>query len=199
MKKLMAIIVIAAALITVSCKKETVKLAGTKWKSSVSIVDGFHGEYLMTFVSDSTGMMDESVMEGDEVDVEKKALDAYLRLKDDLELFSAKYMSVSSLSDIDFSALLGEVVDLADKHHITMPGRFTMLVRSFLTIEGVMEQLCPELDLFDIISNKLMDRMKKSFSLEKEILNLGEGVLDVGKKVTRIPQLVAEFCPMACL
>lgn len=70
MKKLMAIIVIAAALITVSCKKETVKLAGTKWEASVSVEDGFHGEYLMTFVSDSTGMMDESVMEGDEVDVE---------------------------------------------------------------------------------------------------------------------------------
>ena len=70
MKKLMAIIVIAAALITVSCKKETVKLAGTKWEASVSVVDGFHGEYLMTFVSDSTGMMDESVMEGDEVDAE---------------------------------------------------------------------------------------------------------------------------------
>lgn len=70
MKKLMAIIVIAAALITVSCKKETVKLAGTKWEASVSVVDGFHGEYLMTFVSDSTGMLDESVMEGDEVDVE---------------------------------------------------------------------------------------------------------------------------------
>lgn len=70
MKKLMAIIVIAAALITVSCKKETVKLACTKWEASVSVVDGFHGEYLMTFVSDSTGMLDESVMEGDEVDVE---------------------------------------------------------------------------------------------------------------------------------
>lgn len=70
MKKIMAIIVIAAALITVSCKKETVKLAGTKWEASVSVVDGFHGEYLMTFVSDSTGMLDESVMEGDEVDVE---------------------------------------------------------------------------------------------------------------------------------
>lgn len=114
------------------------------------------------------------------------------KLKDDLELFSAKYMNVSSLSDIDFSALLGEVCDLADRHHITMPGRFTMLVRSFLTIEGVMEQLCPELDLFEVISNKLMDRMKKSFSLEKEIMNLGQGVLDVGKKVSRIPQLIAD-------
>ena len=114
------------------------------------------------------------------------------KLKDDLELFSAKYMNVSSLSDIDFSALLGEVCDLADRHHITMPGRFTMLVRSFLTIEGVMEQLCPELDLFEVISDKLMDRMKKSFSLEKEIMNLGQGVLDVGKKVSRIPQLIAD-------
>ena len=114
------------------------------------------------------------------------------KLKDDLELFSAKYMNVSSLSDIDFSALLGEVCDLADQHHIMMPGRFTMLVRSFLTIEGVMEQLCPELDLFEVISGKLMDRMKKSFSLEKEIKNLGAGVLDVGKKVSRIPQLFAD-------
>jgi ubiquinone biosynthesis protein len=114
------------------------------------------------------------------------------KLKEDLEYFSAKYMNVSSLNDIDFSALLGEVVDLADKHHIVMPGRFTMLVRSFLTIEGVMEQLCPELNMFDVISNKLMDRMKKSFSLKKEILSLGEGVLDVGKKVSRIPQLIAD-------
>ena len=114
------------------------------------------------------------------------------KLKDDLELFCAKYMNVSTLSDIDFSGLLGEVCDLADKHHIVMPGRFTMLVRSFLTIEGVMEQLCPELDLFDVISNKLMDRMKKSFSLEKEIKDLGAGVLDVGKKVSRIPQMIAD-------
>lgn len=114
------------------------------------------------------------------------------KLKEDLEAFSAKYMNVSSLSDIDFSALLGEVCDLADKHHIVMPGRFTMLVRSFLTIEGVMEQLCPELNLFDIISEKLMDRMKKSFSLEQEIMSLGQGVLDVGKKVSKIPQLAAE-------
>ena len=114
------------------------------------------------------------------------------KLKEDLEFFSAKYMNVSSLNDIDFSALLGEVCDLADKHHIVMPGRFTMLVRSFLTIEGVMEQLCPELNLFEVISDKLMDRVKKSFSLEKEILSLGQGLLDTGKKVSRIPQLIAD-------
>ena len=114
------------------------------------------------------------------------------KLKDDLEAMSSKYMNVSSLNDIDFSALLGEVCDLADKHHIVLPGRYTMLVRSFLTIEGVMEQLCPELDLFELISDKLMDRVKRSFSLEQEILSLGKGALDVGKKVSRIPQMAAD-------
>ncbi|MBQ1312505.1 MAG: AarF/ABC1/UbiB kinase family protein [Blautia sp.] len=114
------------------------------------------------------------------------------KLKEDLEALYSKYMNVNSLNDIDFSGLLGEVCDLADKHHIILPGRYTMLVRSFLTIEGVMEQLCPELNLFEVISDKLMDRMKKSFSLEKEILSLGQGVLDVGKKVSRIPQLIAD-------
>ena len=114
------------------------------------------------------------------------------KLKEDLESFSAKYMNVTSLNEIDFSAVLGEVCDLADRHHIEMPGRFTMLVRSFLTIEGVMEQLCPELNLFEPISDKLMERVKKSFSVEKEILNLGKGVLDTGKKVSRIPQLIAD-------
>ena len=114
------------------------------------------------------------------------------KLKDDLERLSAKYMNVSSLSDIDFSSLLGEVVDLADKHHIVLPGRYTMLVRSFLAIEGVLEQLCPELNLFDVISDKLMDRMKKSFNLEQEVLSLGRGLLDVSSKVSRIPQLIAD-------
>ena len=114
------------------------------------------------------------------------------KLKEDLELLSNKYMNVSSLNDIDFSALLGEVCDLADKHHVVLPGRYTMLVRSFLTIEGVMEQLCPELNLFEVISDKLMERMKKSFSLEKEIMSLGQGALDVGKKVSRIPQMIAD-------
>ena len=114
------------------------------------------------------------------------------RLKEDLEAFCSRYMNVTSLNDIDFSAVLNEVGALAEKHHVSLPGQFTMLARSFLTTEGVIEQLCPELNLFQQISDKLMDRAKKSFSLEKEIVSLGKGVLDVSKKVSRIPQMIAD-------
>ena len=114
------------------------------------------------------------------------------KLKEDLEAFSSRYMNISSLNDIDFSEDLNEVGALAERHHVSLPGQYTMLARSFLTIEGVMEQLCPELNLFQQISDKMMERAKKSFSLEKEIKSLGRGVLDVSKKVSRIPQMIAD-------
>ena len=114
------------------------------------------------------------------------------RLKDALSQFSTRYMNVSSLGDIDFSSMLRDVVKLAEEHHIIIPGRFTMLVRSFLTIEGVLEQLCPELNLFKITSDKLLERKKKSFNLEKEIMKLGSGFMNVGRKVTQLPQMLAE-------
>ena len=114
------------------------------------------------------------------------------KLKEDLEAFSTKYMNVTSLNDIDFSSVLAEVCELSEKHHVEMPGRYTMLARSFLTIEGVMEHLCPNLNLFELVSNKLVERVKKSFALEKEIVALGRGVLDTGKKVSRLPKLAAD-------
>jgi len=114
------------------------------------------------------------------------------KLKDDLEAFCTKYMNVTSLNDIDFSAVLTEVCELAERHQIEMPGRYTMLARSFLTIEGVMEHLCPGLNLFELVSNKLVERVKRSFVLEKEIVALGRGVLDAGKKASRLPKLAAD-------
>ena len=69
----------------------------------------------------------------------------------DLVMFD-KYMNVTNLAELDLSTLLEEVTDLADKHHISLPGKYTMLVRSIATIEGVIEQLCPELNLFQLIT-----------------------------------------------
>ncbi len=76
MKKLLALFLVSAALLTVSCKKEntviaenTVKLAGTSWKSTLS-VGGFNAQYLMVFINDSIGRMDMSIVEGGLPDTE---------------------------------------------------------------------------------------------------------------------------------
>ena len=109
------------------------------------------------------------------------------RLIEDLDTFMDQYVNVTSINDLDISMLFEEICALADKHCVKMPGRFTMLVRSLATIEGVIEQLCPELNLFEIISGKLMNRAKENFDLEQEILSLGKDALEISKKAARIP------------
>ena len=114
------------------------------------------------------------------------------RLMEDLDVFLDRYCSVTSINDLDVSVLFDEICTLAAKHHVKMPGRFTMLVRSLGTIEGVIEQFCPELNLFEILSGKMMNRAKESFNLEQEIAAVGKDVLEIGKKASRIPALASD-------
>ncbi|MBR5344254.1 MAG: hypothetical protein IK127_00315 [Clostridia bacterium] len=111
------------------------------------------------------------------------------KLMADADTMFDKYMNVTSLDDLDLTTLLEEVTDLADKHHISLPGKFTMLVRSIATIEGVIEQLCPTLNLFTMISDKLMDRAKKNFDLQQELTAVGKDALALGKKVSKMPAM----------
>ena len=114
------------------------------------------------------------------------------RLMEDLDVFLDRYCSVTSISDLDVSVLFDEICNLAAKHHVKMPGKFTMLVRSLGTIEGVIEQFCPELNLFEILSGKMMDRAKKSFDLEQEIASIGKDALEISKKAAKIPALTSD-------
>ncbi len=115
------------------------------------------------------------------------------KLMEDIDVFYGKYMNVTALSDIDMADLLEEVTEVANKNHVSMPGKFTMLVRSVASIEGVIEQLCPDLNLFKIISDKMMERAKKSFDLSKSMVTAGKDALEMGKKTARIPILASDL------
>ena len=114
------------------------------------------------------------------------------KLLEDVEVIFGKYMNVTSINDLDLGAVLEEVIDLCTKHYITLPGKYTMLVRSIATFEGVIEQLCPDLNLFELVSGKLMDRAKKNLDVSKELLSAGKDALDIGKKAVRLPLLASD-------
>ena len=111
------------------------------------------------------------------------------KLMEDADMMFDKYMNVTNLQELDLSSLLDEVMTLAEKHHISLPGKYTMLVRSIATIEGVIEQLCPELNLFQQITDRLMERVKQNIDVEQKLLAAGKDALDVGKKVSKMPAL----------
>ena len=114
------------------------------------------------------------------------------KLAQDVELFLTRFGTGANLSEMDVSGLLNDVIDLAGKHHIKLPGTYTMLARSIIALEGVLEQLCPNINLIDILSDKLADRIKKSLDIKQTLLDAGKGLLGVGKKALELPGLAAE-------
>ncbi|MBQ6570289.1 MAG: AarF/ABC1/UbiB kinase family protein [Clostridia bacterium] len=110
----------------------------------------------------------------------------------DAEVFIKKYMSAKSVSDINMIEAINEVMAIAAKNHVSMPGRFTILARSVTTIEGVIEQLCPELNIFGLIYTKLKKRMKQNFSLKRTAFEKSRDIIEAGKKTVKIPVLASE-------
>lgn len=114
------------------------------------------------------------------------------KLVEDAEAFLNRYSGTKGVSDINMSDLIDEITELASKHHITMPGQFTMLGRSLLAIEGVIEQLCPDLDLFKLLSDKMIERKKQEFDIKQVLLNAGKDLLGTGKKISKMPGLASD-------
>ena len=114
------------------------------------------------------------------------------KMTKDVEVFLMRFKGVTSVAEVNVSAVFSDILDLASKHHIQMPGMFTMFARAIIAIEGVIEQLCPELNLIDLLSKKLADRVKKKFDLKKTLTDAGKSLLNTTKKITELPGLTAE-------
>lgn len=112
------------------------------------------------------------------------------RLIEDIDSMLGRYVSVKSLSEMDIGKLMTDLTNLLSEHHIAMPGEYTMLVRSLVTMEGVIEALSPELNLFDFLSRKMTERMRESFDAQAKVAELIETLGSVGTRTVRIPMMI---------
>ncbi len=120
------------------------------------------------------------------------ALTDRAKLTQDADAFIKEYQSVKSVSDVNVIEVFDEVLGLAAKNHVSMPGRFTLLARSLTTLEGVIEQLCPELNILVLLYAKMKEQSRNNFSIRGEIAEKGKELIDAGKKTARIPVLASE-------
>jgi len=58
-----------------------------------------------------------------------------------------------------------ECLGLANSHGISMPEGVTMLTRGMLTIQGVLASLAPELNLVQIMANRMLGEAARDFDL----------------------------------
>jgi ubiquinone biosynthesis protein len=71
------------------------------------------------------------------------------QLKDDLAALFQSYLG-RRIEDVDSTLLLQELLTLALKHKIRVPPEYTLLGRASATIEGIVRQFDPDLDIAKI-------------------------------------------------
>ena len=114
------------------------------------------------------------------------------RLMEDLESISSRYMSATNLNDIDVGKLMTELTDLLNEHHIVVSPEYTMMVRSLVTMEGVLEMFCPELDLFGFLQEKLLARAKESFDVKEQLASSIEALAATAARTVKLPGLATD-------
>lgn len=70
-------------------------------------------------------------------------------LRRDMTRLQEKYYGLP-MSQISVGEALQELIDLAYKHQIRIPAEFTLLIKSLVTMEGMVNQLNPEMSMLDI-------------------------------------------------
>ena len=113
-------------------------------------------------------------------------------LMEDLESISSRYMSATNLKDMDVGKLMVELTDLLNEYHIAVNTEYTMMVRSLVTMEGVLEMLCPELDLFGFLQEKLLSRAKENFDIKEKLASSVESLAAGALRTAKLPGLATD-------
>lgn len=76
------------------------------------------------------------------------------RLLADIDAIVSDY-GTAELAELDLASLVNAVIQLARRNGIELPGSVTMLARSLITLEGVLDEFLPGVSMVQIVSNHI--------------------------------------------
>lgn len=113
----------------------------------------------------------------------------------DINDIVTKYAS-ANLGGINLSVVMEEIFDAMKRNKIEIPGNLTMLVRGLATIEGVVAQTAPDIDVISIASDHMGNRMLSKFDLKEELKRNGSTLVNSIKKALDIPGVASDLLHM---
>ncbi len=114
------------------------------------------------------------------------------KLERDIDVMQNKYLSVP-LHELKVGKLFNEIFKLAFSYNIMIPSEFTVLAKSLVTMEGLVEKLDPELSVLEIAKPIAKKLMFKAFSTEKIGKELLSSAVDYGYLFKDIPSFLHNY------
>ncbi|WP_307739911.1 AarF/UbiB family protein, partial [uncultured Parolsenella sp.] len=77
-----------------------------------------------------------------------------------------------SLSELDLGSFLGDLISLARRNGIELPGQITSMARGLVTLEGVLDEFLPGVNMIEIISQHIRAHADTRAKLERDAREL---------------------------
>lgn len=118
----------------------------------------------------------------------------------DVDLYSLKNnirsiltnFSNSTLDTLDSAKFISDMYKMLRNHNLTLDKDVTMLIRGMCVIESVLKDLNPNLSLFDVLYNHIVNNKESLIDADK-ILNAAKSTLSSAKSMINIPKEINTF------
>jgi len=111
----------------------------------------------------------------------------YRELENDVNEFVQNY-AYHDVNQNEMSTMMLQLKDLIIKHGLKVPTHFFLLIRSMVTIEGVIRQLDPDLDLTKIIKPFLIKLVAKHYDPIQFVKRTFNSVYELGMYMEEFPR-----------
>lgn len=113
-------------------------------------------------------------------------------LYSDIGDWLAKYGS-ANFGDLNMGTLMQDLIDIMKENRVAMPHSLTMLVRGLTTIEGVIAEISPEINVVSVATARISGNRWSDFDLKKELKENGQELYRALHKGLKIPSYVSDL------
>jgi ubiquinone biosynthesis protein len=107
----------------------------------------------------------------------------------DVDAMMGEYLRMD-IGEMNLSALMQQVLDLAKKHALAMPAGVTMLARGVSTLEGLVADLSPEVNLMEILSQRFARQTLNDIDWKKTLGKNAKALYESAQKSLSTPALL---------
>jgi ubiquinone biosynthesis protein len=113
-------------------------------------------------------------------------------LRRDVEQLMEKYLDVP-LHKIQLGRAVREVFSLAFEHSIRIPSEFTLLGKTIMTLEGVIEKLAPDLKLIELLEPYAGRLLRERYSPQSVKDAVSEQFFEISDFLFSLPRRLSEI------
>ena len=99
-------------------------------------------------------------------------------------------MLQKSINEIDFAGVLVQILDIARRHHMSIPPQLMLLLKTLVHVEGLGRDLYPELDIWALAKPILNHWIKEQLDPMRNFQQLRERLPELLLSATDIPKLL---------